>query len=125
MLSVPRSKLYAVNYRDTTKDASATKLRKFLDISAQVWDQIIRRKSESTHPAYEELLEKIFATALKSRFLHKHPSYKLERERRAVVAAPEQSDIRTEVTGRNIRHHVKEDGFSSLPIRSSGNDVPI
>ena len=119
VLSVPRSKLYAVNYRDTTKDASATKLRKFLDISAQVWDQIIRRKSESTHPAYEELLEKIFATALKSRFLHKHPSYKLERERRAVVAAPEQSDIRTEVTGRNIRHHVKEDGFSMDQLLNS------
>ncbi len=112
VLSVPRSKLYAVNYCDIAKDDAAKKLMEFVDISSQIWDQIISRKSESRHPAYEELLEKIFATALKSRFLHKHPSYKHERERRALVAAPEQSGIKTEVTGRHIRHYVKDDAFS-------------
>jgi hypothetical protein len=78
-----------------------------------------RWSTEPRRPAYEELLETVFAPALKSRFLHKHPSYILEGERRAVVAAPEQREIKTEVTARHIRHHVKADGFSMDQLLNS------
>ena len=119
VITVPRDKLYEVNYDNAIRDATAAKLKRFLDTAAQVWDEVIRRKPASRYPRYEELLETVFATALKSRFLHKHPSYGLERERRAVVAAPEQSEIRTEVIGRNIRHHVRG-ALSRLSFGSGG-----
>ena len=67
VIEVPKSKLYAVNYCDTVKHDAANKLRMFVDVSAYVWDQIIRRKSEPSQPAYEQLIEEIFATGLKSR----------------------------------------------------------
>ena len=125
VLSVPRNRLYAVNYCDTVRNDAATKLKRFLDIAADVWDQIIQRKSQSSHPVYEDLLEKIFATALKSRFLHKHPSYKFEGELRAVVAAPEPNEIRTEVIGRNMRHHVKDGGFGMDQLLNSGCAITV
>ncbi len=123
--TVPRDRLYEVNYEDATRDATATKFERFLDTAAQVWDEVSRRKSASSYPRYEELLETVFATALKSRFLHKHPSYALERERRAVVAAPEQSKIRTEVSGRNLRHHVKDSGFGMDQLLNSECTITV
>lgn len=106
VVSVPRRKLYAVNYRENVKNDDVNKLNEFVTVSDRVWDGIIDRKGMGE---YEKML-KMFATALKSRFLHKHPSYKREHERRALVAATEQS-IETEVRGRHIRHYVEDDAF--------------
>ena len=125
VITVPRDKLYEVNYDNAIRDATAAKLKRFLDTAAQVWDEVIRRKPASRYPRYEELLETVFATALKSRFLHKHPSYGLERERRAVVAAPEQSEIRTEVIGRNIRHHVNDVEFGMDQVLNSECTITV
>ena len=125
VISVPRDKLYEVNYDNAIRDGTAARLGRFLDTAAQVWDEVIRRRSASRYPRYEELLETVFATALKSRFLHKHSSYALERERRAVVAAPEQSEIWTEVIGRNIRHHVKDSGFGMDQLLNSECTITV
>lgn len=110
VVSVPRSQLYAVNYCKNVKDNAAIKLKKFVCVSDQVWDGIIDRKKGDSQ--YDNML-KMFAIALKSRFLHKHPSYKHEHELRALVAATERS-IETEVRGRHIRHYVRNDAFSSM-----------
>ena len=98
------------NYREKEKDDAARKLEKFVTISDKVWYRILHQKKESLHSKYEIMLQPIFATALKSRFLHKHPSYKHERERRALIAARDQS-IEAEVRGRHIRHYVENDAF--------------
>ena len=106
VVSVPRRKLYAVNYRENVKNDDANKLNEFVTVSDRVWDGIIDRKGMGE---YEKILQ-MFATALKSRFLHKHPSYKHEHELRALVAATKQS-IKTEVRGRHIRHYVEDGAF--------------
>ena len=111
VVSVPRSQLYAVNYCRDVKDDAAEKLNEFVTVSDKVWDEIIIRRKKG-EGQYENIL-KMFATALKSRFLHKHPSYKYEHELRALVAATERS-IETEVRGRHIRHYVRNDAFSSM-----------
>ena len=112
VVSVPRRKLYEVNYCPKEKDDAARKLEKFVTISDEVWDGIINRKKGDVK--YDDMLE-MFATALKSRFLHKHPSYKHEHELRALVAATKQStkkqSIKTEVRGRHIRHYVEDGAF--------------
>lgn len=112
VVSVPRRKLYAVNYRENVKNDDAKKLNEFVTVSDQVWDGIINRKKGDVQ--YDDMLE-IFATALKSRFLHKDPSYKHEHELRALVAATKQSikkqSIKTEVRGRHIRHYVEDGAF--------------
>jgi hypothetical protein len=125
VFSVPQHRLYEVNYEDAARDATATKLRSFLDTAARVWEDVSQAKSASIYPYYEELLGPIFATALKSRFLHKHPSYALERERRAVVAAPELSEIQTHVIGRNIRHYVKDGGFDMCQLLNSECTITV
>lgn len=114
VVDVPRRDLYEVNYRDSVKDADARKLIKFIDMADKVWNGIVSRKEGTLRSQYEIMLRNIYATALKSRFLHKHPSYKHERERRALVVAPDKCSIETEVRGRHIRHYVKErnDAFS-------------
>ena len=113
VVSVPRRKLYEVNYCETkyceyAKNDDAKKLNKFVTVSDQVWDGIFNRR-KGGGGRYESMLE-MFATALKSRFLHKHRSYRHEHELRALVAATEQS-IKTEVRGRHIRHYVENDAF--------------
>ena len=108
--SAPKGCLYAVNYDSYAKDNAANKLKLFVDVAADLWDRIIK-ESKSSRLKYESFLEYTFATALKSRFLHKHPSYRHERERRALVVTPKPGEIETEARGRHIRHYVRNDAF--------------
>lgn len=115
---VPRRELYKVNYCDSIKNDDANKLIRFIDIYEQVWNEILHRKKES-HSEYEDMIRDSFATVLKSRFLHKHPSYEHERELRALVVAPDKCRIETEVRGRHIRHYVKNEAFSMKRLLTS------
>lgn len=121
VVSVPRGKLYAVNYCKNVKDDDARKLERFVTVSDKVWDGIIRRRKGDGR--YENML-RMFATALKSRFLHKHPSYKHERELRALVAATEKN-IETEVRGRHIRHYVRNDAFKMDRLLTSDCRITV
>lgn len=108
VVSVPKRELYEVSYCENEKDDAAIKLNKFVTVSDKVWEGIFyRRKGDGRY----EIMLQMFATALKSRFLHKHPSYKHECELRVLVDATAQI-IETEVRGRHIRHYVRNDAFS-------------
>ena len=105
VVEVPENELYKVNYCPGKRKKVACDLQRFVEVSCRVWEQAGKNQSK------QEFTLNICATALKSRFLHKHPSYKHECERRAFVANPNQSEIKTEVRGRHIRHYVKRDEF--------------
>lgn len=122
VVSVPRTQLYAVNYCKNVKDDAARELSEFVSASDKVWDEIIIRRKKG-EGQYENIL-KMFATALKSRFLHKHPSYKHERELRALVAATEKN-IETEVRGRHIRHYVRNDAFKMDGLLTSDCRITV
>ena len=104
VVSVPKMELYTVNYCPIEREKVACKLQQFVNVSYQVW------KEAKTDKKRKYSLS-ICATALKSRFLHKHPSYEHECEQRALVADPEKSEITTEVQGRHIRHYVTKPAF--------------
>ena len=106
-ISVPEKELYRVNYCENERKYVACKLQRFVDVSDRIWKEI---KTIDSDKKQMDIL-KICAEALKSRFLHKHPSYKHECERRALVANPDQSEIKTEVRGRHIRHYVTKPAF--------------
>lgn len=122
VISVPKKELYAVNYREDKRDDAEIKLSQFVTVSDKVWNGIIDKKKGSPS-RYEDMLE-IFATALKSRFLHKHPSYKHERERRALVAAPKQR-IETEIRGRHICHYVERPEFKMDRLLTSDCRITV
>lgn len=108
VIRVPKRELYAVNYCENEKDDAAIKLNEFVTVSDKVWEGIFyRRKGDGRY----EIMLQMFATALKSRFLHKHPSYRHEHELRALVDATGQSIV-TDLRGRHIRHYVRNDAFS-------------
>ena len=115
---VPRRELYKVNYCDRIKNDDAKKLIRFIDISERVWNGILHRKKES-HSKYEDMIRDSSATVLKNRFLHKHPSYKQERELRALVVAPKPDEIETEVRGRHLRHYVRNGAFCMKHLLTS------
>lgn len=124
-VSVPRSELYEVNYCDSIRDDDARKMIRFIDISDQVWNGIVSREQESLRSEYEIMIRNSFATALKSRFLHKHPSYKQEGEMRALIAAQEPNEVETEVRGRHIRHYVRHDAFSMDRLLNSDCRITV
>lgn len=125
VVSVPRSELYEVNYCDRIKNDDAKKLIEFIGVSDRVWNGILRRKKESLHSEYENMIRDSSATVLKSRFLHKHSSYGHERERRALVVTPDKCSIKTEVRGRHIRHYVRNDAFSMDRLLNSDCRITV
>ena len=125
VVSVPRSELYEVNYCDRIKNDDAKKLIEFICVSDRVWNGILHRKKESLHSEYEDMIRDSSATVLKSRFLHKHPSYGHEREQRALVVTPKPIEIETEARGRHIRHYVRNDAFNMGRLLNSDCTITV